>query len=88
MSVDTLKIYEILNSNLPEEQAKTIAKAINTAIEADTENKKELLATKVDIANAKTEIITTILKWMFIFWLSQIGVISGIIFAMLKLYFK
>jgi len=88
MSVDTLKIYEILNSNLPEEQAKTIAKAINTAIEADTENKKELLATKVDIANAKTEIITTILKWMFIFWLGQIGVISGIIFAMLKLYFK
>ncbi|NCO83210.1 MAG: hypothetical protein COZ31_08055 [Nitrospirae bacterium CG_4_10_14_3_um_filter_44_29] len=88
MSVDTLKIYEILNSNLPEEQAKTIAKAINTAIEADTENKKELLATKVDLANAKTEIITTILKWMFIFWLSQIGVISGIIFAMLKLYFK
>jgi len=88
MSVDTLKIYEILNSNLPEEQAKTIAKAINTAIEADTENKKELLATKVDLANAKTEIITTILKWMFIFWLGQIGVISGIIFAMLKLYFK
>ena len=88
MSVDTLKIYEILSASLPEEQAKTIAKAINTAIEADTENKKELLATKVDIANAKTEIITTILKWMFIFWLGQIGVISGIIFAMLKLYFK
>lgn len=88
MSVDTLKIYEILSSSLPEEQAKTIAKAINSAIEADTENKKELLATKVDIATAKTEIITTILKWMFIFWLGQIGVISGIIFAMLKLYFK
>ncbi|MDO9288279.1 MAG: hypothetical protein Q7T83_05770 [Thermodesulfovibrionales bacterium] len=88
MSVDTLKIYEILSASLPEEQAKTIAKAINTAIEADTENKKELLATKEDIANAKTEIITTILKWMFISWLGQIGVLTGIIFAMLKLYFK
>ena len=88
MSVDTLKIYEILNSNLPEAQAKAVAKSISEAIEADTERKKELLATKVDIANAKTEIITTILKWMFIFWLGQIGVISGIIFAMLKLYFK
>ncbi|MFA4829650.1 MAG: hypothetical protein WC855_14595 [Thermodesulfovibrionales bacterium] len=42
----------------------------------------------MDIANAKTEIITTILKWMFIFWLGQIGVLTGIIFAMLKLYFK
>ena len=88
MSVDTLKIYEILSASLPEEQAKTIAKTINTAIEADTENKKELLATKVDIANAKTEIITTILKWMFALWLGQIGMLTGIIFAMLKLYFK
>ncbi|MBI4688985.1 MAG: hypothetical protein HY754_01730 [Nitrospirae bacterium] len=88
MSVDTLKIYEILSADLPEAQAKAVAKAINEAIEVDAEKKKELLATKVDLANAKTEIITTILKWMFIFWLGQIGVISGIIFAMLKLYFK
>jgi hypothetical protein len=62
--------------------------AINTAIEADTQRKKELLATKIDLAEAKSEIITTLLKWMFALWLAQIGVLSGIIFAMLKLYFK
>jgi hypothetical protein len=84
MGVDTLKIYEILTADLPEQQAKAITKAINTAIEADTEKKKELLATKEDLANVKAELI----KWMFIFWLGQIGVLSGIIFAMLKLYFK
>jgi hypothetical protein len=84
MSVDTLKIYEILSADLPEAQAKTITKAINTAIEADAERKKETLATKEDLANVKAELI----KWMFIFWLGQIGVLSGIIFAMLKLYFK
>jgi len=84
MGVDTLKIYEILSASLPEEQAKAVTKAINTAIEADTEKKKEMLATKVDLANVKTELI----KWMFIFWLGQIGVLSGIIFAMLNLYFK
>ena len=88
MSVDTLKIYEILSASLPENQAKAVAKAINEAIDADTDKKKDILATKVDIANAKSEIITTILKWMFALWLGQIGVISGIIFAMLKLYFK
>lgn len=82
MGVDTLKIYEILTASLPEEQAKTIIKATNTAIEADAERKKETLATKEDLANVKAELI----KWMFIFWIGQIGVLSGIIFAMLKLY--
>jgi uncharacterized protein YqcC (DUF446 family) len=84
VSVDTLKIYEILASNLPENQAKAVAKAISEAIEEDTERKKNILATKEDLANVKAEII----KWMFIFWLGQIGVLTGIIFAMLKLYFK
>ncbi len=90
MSVDTLKIYEILSADLSETQAKAITKAINTAIEADTEKKKELLATKEDIANLKVEIASIkaeLIKWMFIFWLGQIGMLSGIIFAMLKLYF-
>lgn len=53
MSVDTLKIYEILSSNLPEAQAKAVAKAIDEAIEADTERKKESLATKEDISRLK-----------------------------------
>jgi hypothetical protein len=83
VSVDTLKIYEILSSNLPEAQAKTVAKAINEAIETDALHKKDILATKEDLANLKSEII----KWMFLFWLGQIGVLTGIIFAMLKLYF-
>jgi len=102
MSVDTLKIYEILAAKLPDEQAKTVAKAIDEAIEADTERKKEILVTKEDLhvevsklekemARLEIKMESTkseIIKWMFIFWISQIGVISGIIFAMLKLYFK
>lgn len=95
MSVDTLKIYEILAANFPEAQAKTAAKAISEAIAEDTERKKEVLVTKEDlakeIARLEVKIESTkaeIIKWMFIFWLGQIGVTTGIIFAMLKLYFK
>jgi len=102
MSVDTLKIYEILSLSLPEAQAKTVATAIDEAIEADTERKKEILVTKEDLhveisklekemARLEIKIESTkseIIKWMFIFWISQIGVTTGIIFAMLKLYFK
>ena len=46
MSVDTLKIYEILSSNLHEAQAKAVAKAIDEAIEADTERKRKALLPK------------------------------------------
>lgn len=95
MSVDTLKIYEILVANFPEAQAKAIAKSISEAIEENTARKKELLATKEDLANLKAElkgdianVKAELIKWMFIFWLGQIGVLTGIIFAMLKLYFK
>ncbi len=48
----------------------------------DVTNLKALL--KEDLVDFKAEMI----KWMFIFWISQIGVIGGIMFAMLKLYFK
>ena len=46
-----------------------------------TELKTEL---KTEIAANKSETI----KWMFIFWIGQIVVFSGILFAMLGLYFK
>lgn len=46
MSVDTLKIYEILTASLPEDQAKAVTKAIDTAIEADTERKKRTFSHK------------------------------------------
>jgi len=36
-----------------------------------------------EIAEGKTDVI----KWMFIFWVGQIGVLSAILFAFLKLYF-
>jgi hypothetical protein len=38
------------------------------------------LATKVDLANTKAEII----KWAFIFWLGQIGATFGFIMFFLK----
>ena len=50
---------------------------------------------RTEIATAKSELKTEIernksetLKWMFIFWIGQIAVLSGIIFTMLKLYFR
>ncbi|MBS1257152.1 MAG: hypothetical protein MAG551_00188 [Candidatus Scalindua arabica] len=51
-------------------------------------NNKTVLATKEDIAILKvdlTNVKSELIKWMFIFWIGQIGVLTGIIFAMLKI---
>ncbi len=63
--------------------------------ETRSELKTEIAETRTEIAETRTELKTEIernksetLKWMFIFWVGQIAVLSGIIFAMLKLYFK
>ncbi|MGR3175947.1 MAG: hypothetical protein ACUZ8N_15325 [Candidatus Scalindua sp.] len=58
-----------------------IAKAIDEAIGESVQQQATVLATKEDIANLKSELI----KWMFIFWIGQIGILTGIIFAMLKI---
>ncbi len=47
-------------------------------------NRVEIEKIRVEVAASKADT----LRWMFIFWIGQIGVLSGIIFAMLKLYFK
>ena len=50
---------------------------LNTASERF---EKRLAEIKVDISNAKTEMI----KWMFIFWIGQIVVLFGIIAVFLR----
>jgi hypothetical protein len=48
------------------------------------QQKKDVLATKEDLANVKADII----KWMFIFWIGSVGVISGIMITLFNAYFK
>ena len=81
MHIDTINLIDILENNFEKDQAKTIAKAIDEAIGESVKQQSTILTTKEDLASLKAEII----KWMFIFWIGQIGVLSGIIFAMLKI---
>jgi|GEM_PF-1716076 isocitrate/isopropylmalate dehydrogenase len=78
--VNTLKIYEMLRPQFKDESAKTIAKAIENSLEEFHLGQKEVLATKEDLATTKTEII----KWMFIFWVGQVGVMTGLFAVFLR----
>lgn len=44
------------------------------------DNKKDVLATKEDVANSKVEII----KWMFLFWIGQVAVTVGIVYTFIN----
>lgn len=44
-------------------------------MKAEFDNKREVFATKEDLANVKADII----KWMFIFWIGQIAVTIGLV---------
>lgn len=81
-------MIDILENKFEKDQAKVIAKAIDEAIGESVQQQSTVLATKEDIAILKVDLTNTkaeLIKWMFIFWLGQIGVLTGIIFAMLKI---
>jgi hypothetical protein len=80
----TLEVYEIFKKSIAEDEARKIIVYIEDAkdkeITATVEKKIEHLATKEDLAKSNSENI----KWMFIFWLGQIGATIGIILLFIK----
>jgi hypothetical protein len=86
-----IELYEILRSKLGDKEAKTLVEYVDTKIEKKLEQKKDELATKLDLANTKAElelkieqIKSDIIKWMFLFWIGQLASLI----AILQIFFK
>ncbi len=75
MSTLELKAHEIFKNKLGEKEAETLIDYFNSKTDKKIAEKKDLFATKEDLANLKAEII----KWMFIFWIGQLGALVAII---------
>jgi len=87
----TLEVYEIFKKSIAEDEARKIITYIEDAkdkeITTAVEKKIEHLSTKEDLARLDTKVSDTksdIIKWMFIFWLGQIGATIGIILLFIK----
>jgi hypothetical protein len=65
-----------------EQEAATVIEYFEEKAEQKYEQKRDTIATKTDISEAKTDII----KWMFIFWTITIIIILGGLFGFLKLF--
>jgi hypothetical protein len=82
MTVDkSFAIYELLRKHIKDEaDAKSIAQNIEAIIDEKLNDKKDVLATKQDIADAKFDL----LKWIIVLILGQ----TGVLFALIKLAFN
>lgn len=75
-------MYNLLREKIGDQQAKSLTDYIEQRVEQSFEKEKSNLATKEDIANLRAEMKeqkSEIIKWMFIFWIGQIGATIGII---------
>lgn len=93
--VDSLKLYQILKAGqVPEEQARAMTVAIQAAetevtLDLQTFIRRELAAMEerivqrfeLRLAETKAELMS----WMFIFWVGQMAVTVGLVFAGIRL---
>jgi len=79
MTIDkSFEIYELLRKHIKDDaDAKVIAQNIEAIVDQRLNDKKDILATKQDIADAKFDL----LKWIIVLILGQ----TGVLFALLKL---
>ncbi len=86
MTAIQIKTYEILKRNFQkEEDAAAVMEFFENAAEEKINQKKEVFLTKDDKVELIKEIKETkadMIKWMFLFWIGQIGV--GVVMYFLK----
>lgn len=80
MHLAEIELYEILKSKLGEKEAKNLVEYIEDKVDKKLDEKQDILATKVDLANMKADII----KWMFLFWIGQLASLI----AILQIFFR
>ena len=89
--ISITKLYDILSIKLGKEGAENLTTFIEHKIKDELDNKSQMLATKEDLLQAKSELKiniaesrTEIIKWMFIFWVGQVVATFGFILLFLK----
>ena len=84
-AIDTLKIYERLKvAKLEDLAAKEIAEVFNDVIEKHFVTNTSLKETELRLVKEIKEVESRLIKWSFVFWITQFAAILGIGFIILK----
>jgi hypothetical protein len=84
---ETARLYKLLSEKLGNNTAEAMFKYIDNKTERSVEATIKTLATKDDIANVRKEINEAKaenIKWMFIFWIGNVGAMLAIALLILK----
>ena len=84
---ETARLYTLLSDKLGNDTTEAMFKYIDSKTERSVEATIQTLATKDDIANVRKEISESkvdIIKWMFIFWIGQLGATIAVVVLLLK----
>ena len=88
---ETARLYTLLSNKLGNDTTEVLFKYIDNKTERSVEATIKTLATKDDLANVKHELSKEIsevkadtIKWMFIFWIGQVGATLAIIILYLN----
>ena len=84
---ETARLYTLLSNKLGNDTTEAMFKYIDNKTERSVEATIKTLATKDDISNVRKEISESkadTIKWMFIFWVGQVGATLAIVILLLK----
>ncbi|TAF46130.1 MAG: hypothetical protein EAZ51_00610 [Sphingobacteriales bacterium] len=84
MSFTEIQLFQLLKTKLGDREAEYLVSYVKDEVKNDFDNKKDILATKKNVANCKAEII----KWMFLFWIGQVAVTIGMVFTFINSVIK
>ncbi len=82
-----IELFRILQGKLGNKETGALVDFVDSKINEANDNNLKTLATKEDIANVRENMANNkseIIKWMFIFWVGQVGVLI----AILTIFFK
>lgn len=84
---ETAQLYKLLSDKLGNDTTEAMFKYIDNKTERSVEATIKTLATKEDLSKVKydlSEKINDSIRWMFIFWVGQIGATLAIMYFILK----
>jgi hypothetical protein len=95
ITISEIKLFQILKERLGEKEAEALVTFVETKVKQESEHNLRVLATKEDVAKSETKLFGEIketkadmIKWMFIFWMGSITVLSAIMFVMFHTFIK
>ena len=88
---ETARLYTLLSNKLGNDTTEVLFQYIDNKTERSVEATIKTLATKDDLAKVKydlskeiSEVKASTIKWMFIFWVGQVGATLAIAFLFLN----